>query len=137
MHESNPNQSHTIRRFMTKGVKGAAESFEYGMSWVTARRATLVVHEDRLQCGDWNIPYASISEAILFRTRQMFIPCYILKIRTASDAYQFGLNPSKFWKGSLPFPVVRQKGRLQYSKFSIIMRIVLAAALIWYFFLRS
>lgn len=122
---------------MTKGVKGAAESFEYGMSWVTARRAFLTVYNDRIECGDWIIPHRTVSKAILFETRQVFVKCYILKIQTDSDAYQFGLNGNKFWAGELPFSVIREKGRLQYSKFSIAIRIVLAAALIWYFFFRS
>jgi hypothetical protein len=121
---------------MTKGVKGAAEEFEYGMSWVTARRASLKVFEDRLECGDWTIPYASVSQAVLFETRQMFIPCYILKVRTDSEAYQFGLNGNKFWRGELPFAVVRERGRLKYSVFSILARIALLVVLIWYFFLR-
>lgn len=122
---------------MTKGVRGAAEVYEYGMSWVTARRATLKVFPDRLECGDWTVPYASIDDAVLFATRQAFIPCYILKVRTDREAFQFGLNGNQFWKGDLPFKVTRERGRLQYSTFSIVVRVVLAAALIWYFFLRS
>ena len=122
---------------MAKGVKGAAEAFEYGMSWITARRSFLKVFEDRLECGDWTIPNRSISEAVLFETRQMFIPCYILKVRTDSEAYQFGLTGNKFWKGELPFPVVRERGRLQYSTFSIVLRVVLIAIVIWYWYLRA
>jgi len=126
-----------VHRCMTKGVKGAADAFEYGMSWVTARRAFLKVYEDRLECGDWGIPYRSINHAVLFETRQMFIPCYVLKIRTDAEAYQFGLNGGRFWAGELPFPVTREKGRLRYSKFSIAMRVILVAACIWYIFFRK
>jgi hypothetical protein len=122
---------------MTKGVRGASEEFEYGMGWVTARRSFLSVFQDRLECGDWHIPYHTITQAVLFKTRQMFIPCYILKIRTEESAYQFGLNGNKFWATELPFPVAREKGRLKYSKFSIAVRVILVAALIWYFFFRS
>lgn len=122
---------------MTKGVRGASEEFEYGMSWVTARRSFLSVFHDRLECGDWSIPYHMITQAVLFKTRQMFIPCYILKIRTEESAYQFGLNGNKFWAAELPFPVVRETGRLKYSKFSIALRMILVLALIWYFFFRS
>ncbi|RYD22252.1 MAG: hypothetical protein EOP88_08825 [Verrucomicrobiaceae bacterium] len=123
-----------LYRCMTKGVKDAPESFEYGASWVTARRGMLSVHQDRLECGDWTIPYSAISQAVLFKTSQMLIPCYILKVRTATDSYQFGLSGNKFWSTDLPFPVTREKGRLRYSAFSIIARVILIAALIWYFY---
>lgn len=122
-----------LYRCMTKGVKDAPESFEYGASWVTARRGTLIVHQDRLECGDWVIPYADISQAVLFRTSQMFIPCHILKVKTATDSYQFGVSGSPFWSTELPFPVAREKGRLRYSKFSIAARVALMVGAIWYF----
>lgn len=121
---------------MTKGVRGASDTFEHGANWITARRAFLCVFGDRLECGDWYIPYQSITQAVLFKTRQMLIPCYILKIRTEDSVYQFGLNGHKFWAEELPFPVLRETGKLKYSKFSIAVRLVLAAALIWYFFFR-
>ncbi|MCW1916582.1 hypothetical protein OJ996_23545 [Luteolibacter sp. GHJ8] len=127
-----PPATEPLYRCMTKGVKGAAESFEYGMSWVTSRRARLKVFPDRLECGDWAIPYAAITDGVLFETRQMFIPCYILKVRTATECYQFGLNGNKFWRSELPFPVTRQKGRLKYSAVSIAMRVVLLICLAWY-----
>ena len=122
---------------MTKGVKGASDQFEYGLSWVTSRRAMLKIFADRLECGDWIIPYAGIQRAVLFETKQWFIPCYVLKVLTEDTAYQFGLNPNKFWKGDLPFPAEREKGRLKYSAYSIAIRSVLVLGIIWYFYSRS
>lgn len=123
-----------LYRCMTKGVKDAPESFEYGPSWVTARRGMLSVHPDRLECGDWTIPYPDISRAVLFKTSSMFIPCYILKVKTATHSYQFGLSGNAFWSTDLPFPVTREKGRLRYSKFSFAARVALVAGVIWYFY---
>jgi hypothetical protein len=54
----------------------------------------------------------------------MFIPGYILRIRTNSQIYQFGLNSGAFWKGELPFPVRRERIRLKYSPFSILIRLL-------------
>lgn len=132
-----PTPPKPLYRCMTKGVRGASESFEYGLSWVTSRRAFLNVLPDRLACGDWSIPYPTITQAVLFQTRQMFIPCYILKLQTQDATYQFGLNGNKYWAGNLPFPVTRQTGRLKYSAYSIVVRVILAAALVWFFFLRK
>ncbi|MCW0218070.1 MAG: hypothetical protein OJI67_07080 [Prosthecobacter sp.] len=129
--------SEPIHRCMTKGVKGAPDQFEYGLSWVTSRRAILKVFPERLECGDWNIPYSAIELAVLLETKQWFIPCYVLKVQAADTAYQFGLNPNKFWKGDLPFQAERQKGKLKYSAYSIAIRVVLVIGLIWYFYTRS
>lgn len=111
---------------MTKGVKGATDQFEYGLSWVTSRRAILKV-----------FPYSAIEQAVLLETKQWFIPCYVLKVQAADSTYQFGLNPNKFWKGDLPFQAERQKGKLKYSAYSIAIRVVLVVGLIWYFYTRS
>jgi len=126
-----------IYRFMTKGVRGAPEEFEYGLKWITSRRAFLKVFEDRIECGNWNIPYSAIEEAQLFQTRSGIIPCFILKARTADNTFQFGLNGNKFWKGDLPFEVKRSKGRLKYSTFSLCLRIALISGLVWYVFFRD
>lgn len=126
-----------IHRCMTKGVKGLAAQFECGLSWVTSRRGTLKIFIDRLECGNWRIPFNAIEQAILFETKQWFIPCYVLKVRTADTTYQFGLNPGKFWGGDLPFQVERQKGKLKHSSYSIVIRVVLVAGIIWYFYSRT
>lgn len=126
-----------LYRCMTKGVRGAAEEFEYGLKWITSRRAFLNVFQDRLECGDWIISHCDILEAVLFQTRSGIIPCFILKLRTAENTFQFGLNGNKYWKGDLPFGVTRTKGRLRYSLFSIIIRVLLVAGLAWYFFFRD
>ena len=93
--------------------------------------------EDRLECGDWTIPYAEIEAAELYQTRSMFIPCFILKVRCKINTFQFGLNGSNYWKGELPFDVTRTKGRLKHSPLSIVLRVALVAMLVWYFFLRD
>ncbi len=122
---------------MTKGVKEAADQFAYGPSWVTSRRAMLKIFPDRMECGDWHISYDQMQRAVLFETKQWFIPCYVLKVQTEDHTYQFGLNSNKFWKGDLPFRVEREKGRLRYSAFSIALRVAVVLGLIGYLYSRS
>ena len=122
---------------MTKGVQGAADQFEYSLSWVAARRAALNVFPDRIECGDWVIPFCDIIESTLFETRQWFIKCYILKIKTDAKTYQFGLNGNKFWQGDLPFDVERLSGRLKYSRYSIVVRAMFVMGIVWYIFFRN
>ncbi len=128
------DNSSPIRSCMVKAVKGAPDDFAYGMRWVTSQRGLLKIFQDHLKCGDWSITYSEVEEAELFKTRSGFIPCYILKIKTRSSTYQFGLNGSKFWEGELPFEVKRTKGKLKYSMFSLVIRILLIAFLVWYIY---
>ena len=138
-------QSHPIKSKDTKpiyqcrakGVRGAAEEFEYGLKWITARRAFLKVFDHQLECGDWTIPYEEIKEAELFHTRSGIIPCFILKVKTEANTFQFGLSGNKFWKGELPFQATRTKGRLKFSLFSLAFRILLIGAVTWYIFFRN
>ena len=63
-----------------------------------ARNVVHEVRSDALVCGDWRIPYGEIDEAVLIRTSQMFIPCYVLKVKSRGRIYQFGLNPGRYWE---------------------------------------
>ena len=53
------------------------------MGWVTARRGVLILSENQLCCGDWQIPLADIQEASL----QPMAGGLVLKVTTASGLY--------------------------------------------------
>ncbi|MEM8810547.1 MAG: hypothetical protein AAGF01_31435 [Cyanobacteria bacterium P01_G01_bin.38] len=125
---------------MTKATTAEGDDIRRSFNWVMSRRGLLKVYDDRLACGDWDIPYAGIEEAVLFRTRQMLISGYVLRIKAQGQIYQFGLNPGRFWASDLPFPVERRSARLKLSWFSLTVRIVALAALgywIWDQFFRE
>jgi hypothetical protein len=87
---------------------------------------------DSLVCGDWTIPYDQIKDATLISFSSLFLPGYILRVRTGDKVYQFGLNGNPYWKGDLPFPVTRERGKLGYSAFSIAARVAaLVFVLYW------
>jgi hypothetical protein len=101
------------------------------VSWVTARRAWLDVHPDRLVCGDWTIPTTTVQTATLYQTRQMFIPVSVLELRTHSETFQFGLNPWVRIAPYLPFVVNTHRVPLKHSWFSVLARLVLLGSLLW------
>jgi len=116
-----------LERFMVKAIKADGEDFKRSSKWVLARRGRLIVKEDEIQMNKWVFPYSEIDEAVLFKTKTLFlITCYILMIKFKGNIYQFGLNPNKFWEGELPFAVNRQEGKTGYSPFSVIIRVVAA-----------
>lgn len=133
-HESTANQGGSLlHKCMTKATTAEGDALRHSQNWVMARRATLQVWDDRLVCGDWTIPYSTIREAVLISIRStFFIPGYVLRVRTDDRTYQFGLNPGRFWRGELPFPVSRERGRLAYSPFSLIVRLVILGYILHY-----
>jgi hypothetical protein len=122
--------SELLHKCMTKATTAEGTDIRRSFNWVVSRRAYLKVCDDALECGDWRIAYDTIDEAVLFSTRTMLIPCYVLRVSADGTLYQFGLNPGSFWKGDLPFPVTREKMRLQYSWFSIAVRIAFVGYMI-------
>lgn len=132
--------SQLLHRCMTKATIAEGDDIRHSLNWLVSRRGILKVYDDRLECGDWDIPYSDIEEAVLFQTRQMFIPCYVLRVRTNNRIYQFGLNPGKYWASELPFPVRRESAKLAFSWFSLVIRMGTLAAIvfwIWSRFLRG
>ncbi len=54
----------------------------------------------------------------------MFIPVYILAVTAHEQNYQFGLNPWALWRRQLPFQVRRERVRLGYAPFSVVLRLL-------------
>lgn len=118
---------------MTKATTAEGDQMMHGPNWVVAKRGRLKVFADRLECGEWIIRNEEITEATLYSVRSLFfIPGYVLKIMTEEKSYHFGLNWGSFWRGDLPFAVAREKGTIGYTKFSIIIRVVLLGLALYY-----
>ena len=113
---------------MTKATTAEGDQRKYGPNWVTSRRATLQIFDEHLKCGNWTVQYAEINNAVLYSFRSFFlrIPGYILTIETSDRTYHFGLNGwGAFWHGDLPFEATKEKGKLSFSWFSIVVRLLL------------
>lgn len=126
-----------IYKCMTKATTAEGDQMEHGPNWLRSRRARLKVFDDRLECGDWILPFSDIREAVLFRIcSTLFIPGYVLRVQTEQRTYHFGLNAGSFWKGELPFAVKRETGKVGHSAFSIVLRVMLLGYLIYLIWLR-
>lgn len=118
---------------MTKATIAEGDDLRYSFNWLVARRGILKVMPDALVCGNWRIPYEHIDDAVLFSIWST-LPGFVLRVKSGGTVYQFGLNWNPFWKKELPFTVTREKGKLGYSTYSIIVRILglgAIAYLIW------
>jgi len=119
-----------LHQCFTKATTRESGPPRRSMQWLASRRARLKVFSDRLECGDWTIPYGEIQNAVLYRFRSMFfIPGYVLMVKTDPKTYQFGLNAGKFWTSKLPFPVEREAASLGMSPVSLAIRLILFAVI--------
>ncbi|MEM7261539.1 MAG: hypothetical protein AAF488_06065 [Planctomycetota bacterium] len=124
-------------RCWTKGTTGESGSPRYSPSWAGARRAWFEIYQDRVVCGDWEIPFADVTQATVFRTSQMFIPVTVLQLVTESKTYQFGFNPWAKPIEHLKLPMNEERVRLKMSPFRVVLRIAAIAYLIYYFWQRA
>jgi hypothetical protein len=123
-----------LHKCVTKAMTAEGDDIRHSPNWVYWRRSLLQVYEERLECGDWVIPYSEIEEAVLFRTRELFIPGYVLRLKAQGQVYEFGLNTGRFWAGELPFPVRRE--RLGYSRLNIAVLVLAALAVAYWLWSR-
>ncbi len=101
----------------------------YSNNWLAARRGIFKVYDDRVECGDWIIPYSEIEHAHIYRTKQMFIHVNVLQLISATGTYQFGFNP---WANPFKYLGVKcdeSEVKLGYSVFSVVFRVLLVLCL--------
>jgi len=122
--------SDVLHKCRVKAIRSKGISVNLGVKWGFSRRGILKVFGDRLECGNWNIPYSAITEAVLRSMPWLLTKAHVLVVRTAETTYQFGLNPSSFWRGELPFTVKRQEGGLFWTVVNVVRIIIFAAFLI-------
>lgn len=119
-----------IHKCTVKATTKEDETIRCSLNWAFSQRGTLYVMSDSLKCGNWEIPYSEIDEAILYSIPWLFAQAYVLLVKSKGQIYQFGLNPSFFWKGDLPFLVKREKINNRYWNNINIIRFIICGILI-------
>jgi hypothetical protein len=120
----------------TKATDAEPGPPRYSANWPLARRARFKSYPDRIECCDWVIPATEVRDAVLYEARQWFIPVSVLAVSTEHRTWQFGFNPWCNVAAHLPFPFRRERVRLRYSAFSLVIRALLIAylaSLLWQF----
>jgi hypothetical protein len=123
-----------MKRFWTKATTHEAGAPRHSHHWVAAKRAWFTILPDRIECGNWVIPSAAVTKAVLYTGHQFFVPVSVLELQTTDATYQFGFNPWVHVHKHLPFEVETQTVRFRYSVFSLAVRALLLgyiAFLLW------
>ena len=114
---------------LTKGESGIIRGFD----WVTSQRAVVLLTDKRIKCGKWDISIDKIADAKLVKINSTFGSGQVLKIHTTDDDnFQFGTQMNHEWTTQKVLPLTFEKGKLKYSLFSIIIRIILLAYVIYW-----
>jgi hypothetical protein len=116
----------------TKARRADRDSeIQYEAGWITAKRGTLILTQDKLVCGSWEIPLHSVSDAVLLRARALFATTLVLKVSTTDGQYyQFGLQYDPAWENQTALKLNITDGKIKDSRFSITIRIILWTALV-------
>ena len=120
-----------IYKCWTKATNMEGETLRRSHHWITSRRAWFKIFTDRIECGNWNIPFEKIQEAVVYRGKQMLIPVTVIKIEAFGQNYQFGFNP---WANPIKYlsvPYREERVRIKHSVFSIAVRVIMACCLIY------
>lgn len=114
---------------MTKATQNEEGSPRYSLNWAVSQRGSFIIYSDRVQCGDWIIPFSTIIEATIYHTSQIFIPVNVLELKTTNGVYQFGFNP---W--AKPFDYLKlnykeENVKLKMSAGSLVARLLILLGL--------
>lgn len=121
-----------IYKCWCKATNAETGELRYSQNWLVARRAWFRVYDDRVECGDWRIPFESVTSTTLFRVRLMIGTAKGLRIETGTETYLFGFNPWASPEKHLDLELKEESTRLKYSPFSLALRIVTVGLLIYW-----
>jgi hypothetical protein len=118
----------------SKGIMTQGENdIKRGADWVTSQRAVILLTDKRISCGNWTIPLENILTAKLIEINTTFGTGQVLKITTKDHHnFQFGMQMNREWTEQSVLPLVFEKGKLKYSLFSIVVRLILIGYLIYW-----
>lgn len=94
-------------------------------NWALPRRAKFEILEDRIQCGDWVIPYSEVKKNTVYKTKQWPFSFSLIHLETDNRTFQFAFskwaNPAK----QLPLDFTEENVKLKNSPYIVCFRIAL------------
>ena len=104
----------------------------YEPGWIGAKRGTLILTDQKLVCGSWEIPLSTVSSAVLVRVKALLSKALVLKLSTNDGHhFQFGLQYDPAWETQTALRLTIEDGRIKYSVFSLALRAILIIWVIW------
>lgn len=133
--QENPNEKVWVAN-ASKSIQTAQDQeIQRGLDWVLAQRAVILLTDKRIVCGKWNIPLDTITSARLLKFDSLSGGTQALKIQTSDQKnYFFGMQSNTEWTLQQRLPLIPEKAQLKFSKFSIIIKFIAMAYLVYWFY---
>jgi len=113
------------------------QDIQRGLDWVTSQRSVVMLTDKRIVCGKWTIPLDTILTTQLLKINSLFGDGQILKVQTTDDKnYQFGMQMNPEWTTQQRLPLTLEQGQLKHSLFSVVVRLIAVAYLIYWLYER-
>lgn len=118
-------------------VNNSDRELERGLDWVGAQRAVILLSDQKIICGRWTIMLNDVEKAQLIKINDLISSAQVLKIQTKDNRYyQFGMQINPEWTRQTALVLQVEKGRLKYSTFSIVVRLLLIGYLFYWIYNR-
>ena len=118
-------------------VNNSDRELEWGLDWVGAQRAVILLSDQKIVCGGWTIMLDDVESAQLIRINSLLGGAQVLKIQTKDDRYyQFGMQINPDWTRQTALVLQAEKGQLKYSTYSVLVRLLLIGYLLYWIYDR-
>ena len=103
----------TLYRCKVKATDREGDHLRWSLNWAFARRGELRLTDRAIHCGDWEIPYPEIDDAVLLAVPMRIGTSYNLRVKSRGKTYNFALRSTSawrwrldpYWLGGTPFPM--------------------------------
>jgi hypothetical protein len=103
----------------------------YGTNWAFSRRGVLILTEDELVCGSWEIPLSTVSKATLVHIKTFITNSGVLKVSTLDGQhYQFGIPFSPPWEQQAVLKLDHENIDPKYAAISVAARLIVVVVII-------
>jgi hypothetical protein len=125
-----------LYKCMTKATNQETSEPQRSLNWALSHRGWFRIFADRIECGPWRIPFSTVRDAVLFRSRQSSISVSVLMVRAGTETYQFGFNPWAHPERYLAVVYREERVKLKLSPFSLALRAVGVLFLLYWFWME-
>jgi hypothetical protein len=120
-----------LKKFFAKVTDSEKEEIFNYINWRDFRGGFLRLYKDRLVFKGWQILYDEIDSAVIHNVVYLYIPCYVLVINSNGNTYKIAMNPNRFWKNQVLFPVEIKDLKIKCSRGKKIINFISLASILY------
>ena len=99
--------SNLLYQCWTKATNKESGLPRRSQNWALSKRAWFKIFDDRIECVDWILKFDRVTNAKVYKTKQMMIPASVLELEVSGQIYPFGFNPWARPISNLPLDITQ------------------------------